>query len=180
VEGDFGSGWRRRFGDAGASEAHALVEAFEFGALVDEAEFHLSKAGGPATGFGGGHEFAAQALALASRLDRDEAEVGLRCSGLNEDAGEDLAVVFSQEESAARPHFPHRVGVDALSFDEGAFGDECAVDQADDGVDVGDLGSAEGESGHGDILGLWRGVGFSALGSRFKPLSADIFFQSSQ
>ncbi len=116
-------------------------------------------------------EFGAETFALAGGFHGDEAEMGLCCARLDEDAGDELALVFAQEESAVWPHLANSVGVDAFPFDIGTFGHESAVDEADDGVDVRDFGGAECEQRHGDILGRWRRLWrrLWALGSWARP-----------
>jgi hypothetical protein len=42
--------------EPGVEESEALVEATQFNPVIDEAEFHLAAARGPAVGFGSGHE----------------------------------------------------------------------------------------------------------------------------
>ena len=120
----------------------------EFGAVIDEAEFQFVESSGAALGFGGGHQLGAQAFPLTSGFDRDQAKVGSLAARFDEDAGRERAVVFTEEKFSASPHLGDRVGVDAFAFDVGTFGDEGAIDQADDGVEVARFAVAEGE---GDI-----------------------------
>src|SRR5215468_1949047 len=95
VERDLGSGGRRWLADAGASETHALVKAFEFGSLINEAEFHFAEAGSPTAGFRGVHEFRAQSFALSRGLHRNQAQVGLVRSRFDENARDQRAILFS-------------------------------------------------------------------------------------
>ena len=59
VEWDFDTVGTRGFGEAAGGEAGAAVKALEFGAVVDEAQFHLAKAGRATMGFDGRHELRA-------------------------------------------------------------------------------------------------------------------------
>ncbi len=150
VERDLNTGSDGRFGDAAGSVSHAGIEALEFSAVVDEAEFHFTEARGTAASLGGDHEFGAETGALARGFHGDKADVGARSAWLDVEAGRELSLLFAQEKSAAGPDFAHRAGVDALAFDVGTFGDEGTVDEADDGVNVGGICGAEGEDGHSE------------------------------
>jgi hypothetical protein len=140
VEGNLDTGGYGGFGDAAGDESHAGVEAFEFGAVVDEAKLHFVEAGRSALRFGGGHELRAQAFALTGRFNRNQAEMGTLPAGLDEDAGRESPLLFAQQKFSSSPHFMHGGGIYALTFDVGAFGYEGPVDEADDGADVGEFG----------------------------------------
>jgi hypothetical protein len=117
-------------------EADPRVEALEFRAVVDEAELHFSEAGAAAMIFDSGHELCAESGLLARRVDGDETEMGALAARLDVRTGDELAVFFEEQEFPAAENFAKRIGVDALAFDVGAFGDKSGVDEPDEGGDV--------------------------------------------
>jgi hypothetical protein len=152
VEGNLYPGGYRGFGYSAGDEAHSLVKVLEFGAVVDEAEFQFVESSGAALGFGGGHELSAEALALAHRFDRDEAEVGGLATGFDKEAGGQRPVVFAQKEFSASQHSADSIGVNPFAFDVGAFGNEGTVHEADDSLKVARFAVAEGQRGHANIV----------------------------
>jgi len=136
VEWDLDAVVGHGLGDTGGSESEAGVETGEFGAMVDEAEFHLAETGLPAMGFDGAHQLIAEAGALAIGIDGDEPEMSAIAARFDVGAGDNFVVFFEEKEAAFGEHFAEGVLVDALAFDVGALGDEGAIDQAHEGGNI--------------------------------------------
>jgi hypothetical protein len=139
VAGDFQWDVRSERSRAGFEVAEVAIESGERDARADDAQIDGSAAGCAEVILRRVHEFAAQARALARRIDTEQSQVTTITPEFDVDAADEAAGIFREQEFSFLHVSANAFGIDALAFDEGLFDAECGVDQAGERFCVGVL-----------------------------------------
>jgi hypothetical protein len=120
-------GWVRLVADKAITEALVKREQL-VSARADDAEIHLTRPDRSCKLLGGFYQAMAQAATLVRGLDGKEAEIGAIIAWLDEDAAEEGAGHFGEQEMASRHVAAHAGLVDTIAIERYLLDNEGGID----------------------------------------------------
>jgi hypothetical protein len=136
---DFG----RKGGGAGFRVAQVAIKRKEWRAGADHAEVDGDAALFAKVAFGGVHQFAAQAGALACGIDAKEAEIAAIASEFDVNATREAGRIFDKQEVSLFHISRDSFGIGAIAFDERPLDAEGGVDQSGEAFNIEFLGETD-------------------------------------
>jgi len=127
LDRNFGSEWR----GASLDVAVMFVEGRQRHALADDAEIDGTASRFAKIAFCSFHQLAAQARALARRLNAEQTEKAAVAAPLDVNATREIAGVFRDEKFPFSHIAANAFGVDAVAFDERQFHLKSRIDEPD-------------------------------------------------